>query len=248
MQEQKQKGWNYSTDKFMKGVRLEIKGEWAQFRRAETNNNPLSHDFITKTALVGMIGAVLGFERDKMKTLFPLLCEDLKYGVYVKSNVVKQSWGFTCRNEGHAWEKSPKQMEFIRNPHYEVVIGLQNNRSEKIFDDFVAACRNGQACYEPVLGLHNCPAEIIFIEDGMLDHIPQGTFATQGFVTDKHQLINFEETNFRLGFDKVPTFQNNDFWNLPEAFVAVIYPSGGHVLKISGAYYTLNDKSQWCLI
>ena len=232
----------------MKGVRLEIKGEWAQFRRAETNNNPLSHDFITKTALVGMIGAVLGFERSIMKTYFPILCEDLKYGVYIKNNIVKQSWGFTLRSDGHAWEKSPKQMEFIRNPHYEVIIGLQNDRSEKIFDDFVTACRNGKACYEPVLGLHNCPAEIVFLEEGTVNRIPHGDFSTKGMVTNKHQLTNFADTNFRLGFDKVPTFQNDDFWNLPESFVAVIYPSGGREIKISGEHYTFNDKSKWCLI
>jgi CRISPR-associated protein Cas5 subtype I-B len=232
----------------MKGVRLEIKGEWAQFRRAETNNNPLSHDFITKTALIGMIGAVLGIDRDTMKAQFPILSEDIKYGVHIRNNVTKQSWGFTLRSAGHAWEKSPKQMEFIRNPHYEVIIGLQNNRSEKIFDCFVEACRNGQACYEPVLGLHNCPAEIFFIEEGNIDHIPQGTFSTQGFVTNKHQLNNFDGMSFRLGFDKVSTFQNDNFWNLPESFVAVIYPSGGNELIISGEYYTFNNQSQWCLI
>jgi len=232
----------------MKGVRLEIKGEWAQFRRAETNNNPLSHDFITKTALIGLIGAVVGIERIKMKTLFPVLCEDLKYGVHIKGNVVKQSWGFTLRTAGHAWEKSPKQMEFIRNPQYEVIIGLQNNRSEKIFDDFIEACRNGQTCYEPVLGLHNCPAEIYFIEEGDIIHIPQGAFVTKGFVTNRHQLDNFEVMGFRLGFDKIPTYQNDDFWNLPDAFVPVIYPSGGNELKISGEYYSFNNKSQWCLI
>ena len=232
----------------MKGVRLEIKGEWGQFRRAETNNNPLSHDFITKTALIGMMGAVLGVERDKMKALFPLLSEDLKYGVHIKNNVAKQSWGFTLRSAGHTWEKSPKQMEFIRNPHYEVIIGLQNNRSEKFFNNFVDFCREGQSCYEPVLGLHNCPAEIIFIEEGNICHTSQGTFSTQGFVTNKHQLNNIETMNLRLGFDTVPTFQNDDFWNLPESFVAVIYPSGGNELSISGEYYTFNNKSQWCLI
>jgi len=232
----------------MKGVRLEIKGEWAQFRRAETNNNPLSHDLITKTALIGMIGAVLGIERDKMKSQFPVLSEDLKYGVHIKNNVAKQSWGFTLRQVNHAWDKSPKQMEFIRKPHYEVIIGLKNNRSEKLFDDFVDACRNGQSCYEPILGLHNCPAEIIFIEEGNINHVPHGTFSTQGFVTNKHELSNFESLNFRLGFDKIPTYQNDDFWNLPESFVAIIYPSGGNELIISGEYYTFNNKSQWCLI
>jgi CRISPR-associated protein Cas5 subtype I-B len=50
----------------MKAALIDIKGNWAHFRKAETNNNPLTHDFITKTALVGLIGAVLGKEREDM--------------------------------------------------------------------------------------------------------------------------------------------------------------------------------------
>ena len=61
----------------MKGVLFELKGNWGHFRKPETNNNPLTHDFITKTALIGLVGAVLGKERDEMKELFPQLSEDL---------------------------------------------------------------------------------------------------------------------------------------------------------------------------
>jgi CRISPR-associated protein Cas5 subtype I-B len=55
----------------MKGFQLEISGNWGHFKKPETNNNPLSHDFITKTAFIGMIGAVLGIERQEMKDYFP---------------------------------------------------------------------------------------------------------------------------------------------------------------------------------
>ena len=55
----------------MKGLQFKIDGDWAHFKKPETNNNPLSHDLIPKTALIGMIGAVLGIEREKMKSLFP---------------------------------------------------------------------------------------------------------------------------------------------------------------------------------
>jgi CRISPR-associated protein Cas5 subtype I-B len=232
----------------MKAVRLHIKGNWAQFRRAETNNNPLSHDFITKTALIGMIGAVLGKERAEMKLLFPILSEDLKYGVQVKNEVKKQSWGFTFRNVNSAWEKSPKQMEFIRNPEYEIVICLMNQRSESIFDEFVFFCKEGKACFEPVLGLHNCPAEIKVEEEGIFEYAADGSFETNGFVTSKHVPENPSSMNFRIGFDKIPSFQNDDFWNLPEKYVPIIYPSGGNTIKISGEHYILNNQSKWCLI
>ncbi|MFW5871744.1 MAG: CRISPR-associated protein Cas5 [bacterium] len=231
----------------MKAIKLEIKGNWAQFRKAETNNNPLSHDFITKTALIGMIGAVLGIERKKMKPLFPILSEGLLYSVQVNNEVKKQSWGFTLRSVNHAWEKSPKQMEFIKHPSYIVVLALQNEDCTEYFNRFVSFCKNGQACFTPVLGLHNCPAEIKFIDEGEVVK-KDGEFITQGFLTATYQPKMEDLTQFRIGFDKIPTYQNDDFWNIPDRFLDVVYPSGGASLKTEGWYYEFKDNSQWCMI
>lgn len=233
----------------MKGVRLNIKGDWAQFRRPETNNNPLSHDFITKTAMIGMIGAVLGKTRTEMKVLFPVLSEDLKYGVQIKNEVKKQSWGFTFRSVNNVWEKAPKQMELIRSPNYEVIICLTENRSEVLFDEFVSFCKEGKSCYQPVLGLHNCPAEIQFLESGFIEFVPEGIFETYGFVTTKHiPAEGYSELMHRIGFDKIPSFQNHDFWNLPEKYISIIYPSDNNVVCVSGEHYIFNNSTKWCLI
>jgi CRISPR-associated protein Cas5h len=42
---------------------------------------------------------------------------------------------------------------------------------------------------------------------------------------------------FRIGFDKIPTFQNDDFWNIPERYVDVIYPDYPHSMNVEGDYY-----------
>lgn len=232
----------------MRALCIDIKGNWAQFRKSETNNNPLSHDLITKTALIGMIGAVLGKSRTEMKGLFPILCEDLKYGVIVKKEVRKQSWGFTLRSVNSAWEKAPKQMEFLRHPHFGVLIALINNRSESLFQEFVNSCKEGKACYEPVLGLHNCPAEINFVSEGIVEMVNEGSFKTKAFVTSQHKMENIASFDSRLGFDKIPTYQDNDFWNLPEKYVSIVYPSGDKSIDVKGEYYLFNKEISWCLI
>jgi len=231
----------------MKAIQLEISGNWAQFRRAETNNNPLSHDLITKTAFIGMMGAVLGMERQKMKELFPVWCNDFLYGVQMLTDVNKQSWGFTLRKAGDAWSKSPGQMEFIRNPKYLVIVALANPASESYFEQFKESCKSGKAYFEPVLGLHNCPAEIKFIEGGDLQEIDDNqSFETAGFVTNQHILADFSSIPSRLGFDNIPVHQNNDFWN--NEFQAIIYPSAGNRINVTGKHYDFNGKSKWCLI
>lgn len=231
----------------MKAIKLEIKGNWAQFRKAETNNNPLSHDLITKTALIGLIGAVIGKERKEMKPLFPKLCKGLLYAVQVNNEVIKQSWGFTLRSVNHCWDKSPKQMEFLKHPSYTVIVALKNNNCQTEFEQFSDFCQENKACFPPVLGLHNCPAEIEFIKSGEVIE-KDGEFETGGFLTDDYQPQMEDLTKFRIGFDKIPTFQNDDFWNLPEYFKRIVYPSNGSTLKSKGKYFEFNNESKWCLI
>lgn len=233
----------------MKGIQFEIKGNWAHFRKVDTNSTPLSHDFITKTALIGMIGAVLGYERDKMRLLFPELCKNLIYCIQVKTIVKKQSCGFTfVKDISNNALKAPKQMELIKDPYYVVSLGLFDEKSKEHFDAFTSALKNGNALYEPVLGIHNCPAELLFLQEGIFEEKTAAVFETKGFVSSKHTPKITESNIFRLGFDKIPTFQNDDFWNLPEKYVQVIYPSDGHTLTVEGAYYEFSDKTKWYLV
>ncbi len=234
----------------MKGFQLDISGNWGHFKRPETNNNPLTHDLITKTALIGMIGAVLGVERMEMKSLFPQLSEDLLYGVKLLHPVKKISWGFTSHTAINPTAAgTPKYFEFLREPAFAVWVALKNNRTEKIFDLFVDSIKNGNAVYPPVLGWHNCPAELTFVSVGEFSNEQDGEFETSGFVTAgyKPQVSGM----FRIGFDKMPTFQNDDFWNLPEKYVNIIYPDFPNSIVVEGKFYEYSDGSKTeklCLI
>lgn len=232
----------------MKAFQVHISGNWAHFKKPETNNNPLTHDFITKTALVGLIGSVLGKTRDEMRPLFPKLCEDLLYGVEVLKAVKKESWGFTLRKAVNIMEKAPKQMEFLKNPKYLVTLALKSERSDQLFEEFKRAVKQGEAHYTPVLGLHNCPANLRFTSEGIISAPKERTFKSKGFVSEKHK-INIQETkHLRVGLDRIPTYQNDDFWNPPERYVKVIYPSGGDNITVEGECYDYDQGEKMWLI
>ncbi len=237
----------------MNGALINISGNWAHFKKPETNNNPLTHDFITKTALIGMIGAVLGIERDTMKARFPELSDDLLYGVQVKNAVRKESWGFTLRRASNLFEKAPKQMEFLKNPDFVVAVALKDFRSQLLFDQFILAIGNSEAKFTPILGLHNCPATIFLVAKGLFVE-GYGEFVTKAFVTkncnvDMSSLMQDGNHNLRLGFERIPTFQNDDFWNLPEKYVEVIYPSEQNEIPVKeNRHYQFTDGSKWILI
>ena len=234
----------------MKSFQFIIEGNWGHFKKPETNNNPLTHDFITKTALIGLIGAVLGKERFEMRPLFPQLSEDLLYGVQILNSVKKESLAFTMRKAVNLFEKAPKQMEFLKDPQFIVLIALSNERSNSIFDKFVSFVKSGKSYFTPVLGLHNCPAILEFVSEGDISVKKSGKFVTKGFVA-KNQMESFnvlEIKEFRVGFDKIPTYQNDDFWNLPDKYEEVIYPSEGKEISVTGDYYESYDGEKWCLI
>jgi CRISPR-associated protein Cas5h len=236
----------------MKGALIHISGNWAHFKKPETNNNPLTHDFITKTALIGMIGAVLGIERSEMKSRFPELSEDLLYGVQIQNAVKKESWAFTLRKAVNMFEKAPKQMEFLKNPHFLVAVALAQTRSETIYTEFISAAERSEAKFTPVLGLHNCPANLELISKGEFkEQISE--FITKAFITKKCTVdmtrLMQENRQMRLGFERIPTYQNDDFWNLPEKYVEVLYPSEQNEVPVKeNLHYQFTDGSKWILI
>ena len=232
----------------MEAVKILISGHWAHFKKPETNNNPLSHDFITKTALVGMIGAVLGIEREKMKNLFPKFCNDLLYNVRLINEVRKESWGFTLRKGVNEFsEKAPKHMEFLKRPKYEIIISLKGIESKQYFLDFITFLKHNKAIFTPILGLHNCPANIELVEEMDLSEKKNGSFDTSYFVSKKH-ILQFDKDSIFFGFDRIPTFQNDDFWNLPNKYVEVIYPFNGKGIKVTGDYYESSSNERLWLI
>jgi CRISPR-associated protein Cas5 subtype I-B len=235
----------------MKGFQLKIEGNWGHFKRPETNNNPLSHDFITKTALLGLIGAVIGIERDEMKKMFPQLSDDLLYGVQLLNPVKKISWGFTSRTAIEPTAPgNPKYFEFLRNPAFKVCIALKSGRSESIYEHFKQSVKVEESVYTPVLGWHNCPADLRFIAEGIFTTIADGEFDTFGFTETppRHNPV-VKDLKFRIGFEKVPTYQNDDFWNFPDKYIQVIYPDAPHSFKARGEHFEFSvNKEKWWLI
>ena len=240
----------------MKGVIFNVEGNWGHFRKPETNNNPLTHDFITKTALVGLIGAVLGKNRKDMNDLFPILTDSLVYGVQVLNDVKKLSFGFSSRKLGGSSkgeQQSRKRMEILKDPNYKIALAVKSNDAEVFYDEFVAAVKNNVAGYTPVFGIHNCPANLDsksvvegnFVEKGSLDE----EFEISSFVALNYQeLTKISQTKqFHIGIDRIPTYQK-DFFNPLDKFVTVAYPSNGNTVKAKGKFFEFNDESKWALI
>lgn len=234
----------------MQGILFEAGGRWAHFKKPDTNNTPLTHDFLTKTALLGLMGAVLGIERGEMRELFPQWSEDFLYGVQLLRTLKKESWSFTLRGLGGG--QAPKPLEFLREPSWKVALTLKSERSRAAFETFAECLQNGRAHFTPVLGLHNCPAELTLLSRGEWRE-SQGEYSTHGFALRSHTipLTMKDLEQLRVGFERIPTYQNNDFWNHHDdydVYREVIYPDNGGTLRMSGEHFICFDNSSWCLL
>jgi len=229
----------------MKAIQFEIEGSWGHFKKPETNNNPLTHDFIPKTALIGMIGAVLGKNRKDMNRLFPILSEGLLYSVKLLNPVKKISCGFTSSTAINPTKQgSPKYFEFLENPKFKIILTLKNKNAEVIFKDFNDSLINEKSLFNPVLGWHNCPANLCFINEGSVEK-KEGKFETNYFIEKNKQKLETIGGDFRIGFDKIPTYQE-DFWNKPEYYKEIIYPDAGKILELTGEYFEFNKTGEKC--
>lgn len=227
----------------MNAFQFVIEGSWGHFKKPETNNNPLTHDLVTKTALIGIIGSVLGIDRNGMKTLFPKLSDNILYGVQLLRQVKKVSWGFTSRTAINPTQSgTPKYFEFLKNPAFKVTVVLKNQQSKHEFDEFLKATKNEDSIYTPTMGLQNCPANLIFVSEGIVTEVPEGQFETNSFVSTNHR-PKITET-FRVGFDRLPTYQNDDFWNLPERYQQIIYPDFPHMLLVEGQFFEYHSAKK----
>ena len=231
----------------MPGLLFNVRGRYAHFKKPETNNTPLTHDFITKTAMLGLIGAVLGIERREMREKFPLWSDGFLYGVQLKNAVRKESWSFTLRSLGGG--QAPKPLEFLRNPDFTVALAATTAETRDVLQQFAQFLEEERAHFTPILGLHNCPAELKLQERGEWQR-ESGEYSTSGFALRSHKLkLSMEElSRLRVGFERLPTYQNNDFWNLPERYAEVVYPDAGGTISLEGEHFCFSDNSAWSLI
>jgi len=226
-----------------KVIKFNLSGDYAHFKIPYTNNNPMTHSVITKTALIGLIGAVVGIERNDMKELYPILSDSLQYSVIFNGELKKESISSYMFNFGNLSKsdrplKSPKPMEYIKNPNWVIYLKLDSSNNDiiNIFNTFYNNILNNISVWRPTLGVKQCDCNICDVE--MLDYdINSGECLIDSFVTN----VKSYEKDIIINKDTIPTHQNNDWFNDPNKYIT-IYFRDGNILS-DCEYYTVGDKN-----
>lgn len=159
-------------------------GRFGHFLRAEASVSALSYPVPPRTALLGMIGAVLGLEKDTPQVE---LADAL---ISVAGPIPRTHWHrVKLRKDppaplprrvkaGAPGQKIPKpeqatliKQEWLFNPSYTVSACLP----DRYHGELVSRLREGHWHYSPCLGLSEMPARLEYVEEGTVSPLPSGS-------------------------------------------------------------------------
>ena len=164
----------------MEAIRFKLSGEYALFKKPYANNQPQSFVIPPKTAILGMIGAIMGWSKDSY--IDKLSFEEFRYGVRLITSKIKKdligvnlmqgkSAKFTfnenpIKNPPERGQRSPTRFEFLKDMEWEIFLLIDN---QEIRNELFKRLIIKRFVYSPYLGLQSLFAKIECDEDDLID-------------------------------------------------------------------------------
>lgn len=151
----------------MKVLIFDIWADYAQFRKYYTNMSPLTFQFPPRTVVSGIIGALIGIDRevnaesfteDNSKIAVQIVQESSK--VKIPVNYLKTSGGTT--EFSRYKEHKPTLVEYLRQPRYRIYF---SHLTDSIYDKVKENLQRHATHYTLCLGISNCLANFEFIRE-----------------------------------------------------------------------------------
>ena len=130
----------------MKCLVFKVRGDYARFRKSYTTTSALTYLLIHPVAVRGMIGAILGINREKLyeKT------KDIEVAVQVINKIRKDMQSFNLINmkSNDKIFRFPSNVEFLRDVEYRLFI----KSDENIISELEKSLKQGEFVFTPYLG------------------------------------------------------------------------------------------------
>jgi CRISPR-associated protein Cas5h len=165
----------------MNVVYFEYKAKYGHFLRAEANANGITYPAPPRTALLGLIAAVLGLPKDalarELTEAHVALGGAIPRRFWHKANVRKDppaplSWRVKATDKGSssAQRNFRFPQEWLWQPCYRVWASLPDNHQSDLADRL----RDRRWHFTPCMGLSEMLADLEFIHEGDAEPLPMG--------------------------------------------------------------------------
>jgi CRISPR-associated protein Cas5h len=147
------------TDKI---VVFDIWGDYAHFKKIYTTSSPLSYSFPPRTALSGLIGAILGIEKNDCFSYFTK--DKANIACRIISPVKKVRVGLnlidTKKSMHIIQNRTQIKFEFIKDPKYRIYF---RHSSISLYEKFKELVKSHQSVFTPCLGLSQLICNFTYI-------------------------------------------------------------------------------------
>lgn len=194
----------------MKVLVFDIWGKFGHFKKFYTTASPLTFSVPPPTAIYGMIGAILGFEKDDY--LNYLNKKTTKVAIQIINPIKKSRYTYNYidtknSNSFHLIKNRTQiKIEFLKNPKYRFYINISDN---DIFDKLIKMVKNKESFYTLSLGLANLLANFKFVGLYDANFIGKSEYIDSVILADNIEKINVKE-GYRYFKEKLPMDMNVD--------------------------------------
>ncbi|MCK4260846.1 MAG: type I-B CRISPR-associated protein Cas5 [Halanaerobiales bacterium] len=223
---------------------FDIWADYAHFKKYFTTTSPLTFSIPPKTVIYGILGAIIGLEKDEYLEYFQNEC---KVGIQILNPIKKVRIGLnlidTKKAKGIGWnrieQRTQIRTEFLKDPKYRLYIAHDNL---KIYEALKKYIQTHKSVFTVSLGLSECLANFRYVGEEEVERI-QGNDEFVEVVTSfriddgnvKKGDINFDESGKEYFLDKVAIEMKPDREVVD--YGQVLFERSGKGIKLRPQYY-----------
>ncbi len=143
---------------------FDVKSDFAHFRKCYTTTSPLTFLIPPRTYIIGLIGAILGYPKEK----YAILLNKCKVAIQIlnplKKMVFKENWragpAIIIKKRLNIYEMqniSRVPLELVKEPRYRIFL---NNSRKEVLENLLQMIQKKQSVYTTYLGLSEFLSEV----------------------------------------------------------------------------------------
>ena len=227
---------------------FDIWADYGHFRRGYTTTSPLTYPFPSRTAISGLIAAILGLERDSYYGLFEdnnsaialQILNPIKK-VTMNQNLIDTKTGFYLwDNDG---QRTQIPFEYLKEPKYRIFVWLEDEAMFRKLCEFV---RQRKTTYTLYMGITEHIAQFQPYKGGCHKAVKRETKENVKIdsiipLPAKLDILKAGESKV-IGYAKVPGFFQGKN-RVVRKYLEFYYEENGKPLEIkAGEYYRVGDE------
>ncbi|MGC9100580.1 MAG: type I-B CRISPR-associated protein Cas5b [Caldisericum sp.] len=224
----------------METVIFEVFGDLALFRKFYTNTSILTYPFPPPTATLGIIGAIVGIEKEK---LFDTL-SNVEVAISIVEPIRKIRFSLNyinTKDRTFTLKRGRTQIptEFIKSPHYRIYV---RNLDRELNSKFVYLLQNHKSIFIPYLGISELFCNFSFVgKEESEDLIAKEEVEVSSVVPLDEVTVFPKKEGQKLLKERVPHAMNSE--RLVIKYSDVVLDEEANKILIKGSYSRVGEEN-----